>query len=993
MKRATYIIILGLLLSIGISEEKMVIRFDNPTKILMQEFSDENIDVAAYKSDEYLDIVVTEAQYDELLSQGYQFRITQYESQLLENMGDARDIPGYRNYEELVSELQTIEMQNPGLCKLYDIGETLGKEYSNDGNSNYDDYHHEVWALKISDNVEIEEDEPSIFYLGEHHAREPISLEVVMSNINYILANYGVDPTITTNINNSQVWFVPLVNPNGHRIVTEQIDVWWRKNIRDNNENGSFDTSNNTGYGIDGVDPNRNYGFEWGPVGTSDDFNSPVYHGTEAWSEPEVDAIRNLMESHHFVTGISYHSYSELVLFPFGYQYGVTAPDHDALEELAVEMASTIEGQYGGNYTPQQSLELYPCMGTTDDYAYGVHGTFSFTIELATEFIPPESEIDGICENNLDAAMILLDRVNHKTLTGHVTDATTGQPIIAEVFIEGIDDIGNFKYPYISDENFGRYYRLLQTGNYNVTFSAYGYLSQTFESVNINNQGQTNLDVALESAEITELSGVITNSQTGNPINGAVVELINTGIESTMCNSLGEYSFANLYEGNYNIRIAFDGMATIVQDIEVPPTTHNFMMIYSDIESFEGGISDEWTFGGYEDWELTSSEYYDGVFSATSGDIVDYQNSAIITNRDIEIDGEISFYIKVSSEAGYDYLKFYIDGTLFEQWAGEVDWTFVSFPITAGNHTFKWDYVKDSYVSDGQDCAWIDYVEFPTSVEYPIIDVSIDEIIINVEEGTIVYWESSFVINNIGLYPLEFSITGNNLMEDFDFAPQSGTIQPSQSRQIGLMFLGGLTAGIYDGGNLVINSNDLTNSPIEIPIEYIVTSDGIEVEVDLQENWNLVGLPVNVGSPNYQDIYPNAIENTLYAFDTNEGYSLQTELELGVGYWLKNSQTETISIAGDEVNNFTIPLFEGWNLISGLTLEINISQIQDENSIIVPNTIYGFFNNSYQNSETILPGYAYWIRANDNGEITLNIDNNSERVIRLNSKSKINNLK
>ena len=90
------------------------------------------------------------------------------------------------------------------------------------------------------------------------------------------------------------------------------------------------------------------------------------------------------------------------------------------------------------------------------------------------------------------------------------------------------------------------------------------------------------------------------------------------------------------------------------------------------------------------------------------------QTSELILNADVLAAGTISFYRKVSSESGYDYLKFFIDGSLQEQWAGEVAWSEVSYPVTAGNQTFKWEYYKDTYVSLGLDCAWIDYIIFPS---------------------------------------------------------------------------------------------------------------------------------------------------------------------------------------------------------------------------------------------------------------------------------------
>ena len=191
----------------GFSQERIVVRFENPTKEILKQYSPENYDVAAYKPGSFLDIVTNQEGFNKIKELGFDVKIVQTEAQLSANL--KTDLNGYRSYDELLTELQQIEFENPGICKLYDIGDSRGKEYSNAGNSNYDDYNQEVWALKVSDNVETEEDEPCVYFFGEHHAREPISLEVAMYVLNHIVDNYQNDPTITDQVNNTQIWFVP----------------------------------------------------------------------------------------------------------------------------------------------------------------------------------------------------------------------------------------------------------------------------------------------------------------------------------------------------------------------------------------------------------------------------------------------------------------------------------------------------------------------------------------------------------------------------------------------------------------------------------------------------------------------------------------------------------------------------------------------------------------------------------------------------------------
>ncbi|MEZ5198256.1 MAG: C25 family cysteine peptidase [Bacteroidales bacterium] len=139
------------------------------------------------------------------------------------------------------------------------------------------------------------------------------------------------------------------------------------------------------------------------------------------------------------------------------------------------------------------------------------------------------------------------------------------------------------------------------------------------------------------------------------------------------------------------------------------------------LEDWETGnfASYPWSFAGSANWTITNVDPYEGVYCAKSGTITHNQTSELVVELYVSAADDISFYRKVSSEASYDYLRFYIDGTLQEQWAGEVAWGQVSYPVTTGAHTFKWVYYKDGSVSTGSDCAWVDYIIFPPIVPPP----------------------------------------------------------------------------------------------------------------------------------------------------------------------------------------------------------------------------------------------------------------------------------
>jgi hypothetical protein len=175
----------------------------------------------------------------------------------------------------------------------------------------------------------------------------------------------------------------------------------WRKNRR-NNGNGSF-----------GVDLNRNYGYKWGGSGSSGDTWSETYRGPAPFSEPETQAVRDFLQQTTPKALVTYHSYSQLVLYSWGYTYD-PAPDATLLHSLAVAMADSIRTIHGKSYSPQQASNLYLASGDTTDWLYGLFSVPAFTIELRPRssrpgFELPESEIQPTFQENLPAALYLID--------------------------------------------------------------------------------------------------------------------------------------------------------------------------------------------------------------------------------------------------------------------------------------------------------------------------------------------------------------------------------------------------------------------------------------------------------------------------------------------------------------------------------------------------------------------------------------------------------
>lgn len=132
------------------------------------------------------------------------------------------------------------------------------------------------------------------------------------------------------------------------------------------------------------------------------------------------------------------------------------------------------------------------------------------------------------------------------------------------------------------------------------------------------------------------------------------------------------------------------------------------------VEDFEAGeLGEGWTNDGSHPWRLVNEEPYEGQFCLRSGAIGSNSTTTLILSHEAGANDTISFYYKVSSENGYDKLHFYIDNQEKNDWSGNVGWTKAAYPVTAGRHSYKWAYSKDGSVSNGSDCAWIDYVGLP----------------------------------------------------------------------------------------------------------------------------------------------------------------------------------------------------------------------------------------------------------------------------------------
>jgi len=271
-----------------------------------------------------------------------------------------------------------------------------------------------IYHVKISDDPNSDDlTEPNVLYSSIHHAREPMSMSQTIFYMWYLLENYSTDTEIQYLVDNTEMYFVPCINPDGY-IHNEANDPSGFGMHRKNKAP--------VGTGNPGVDLNRNYSYLWNTSGVSTDFNSDIYPGASAFSEPETQAMKWLVEQYGFKTAFNAHSHGNLLLHPIGADANEFADHHDYFQSLTGHMCSL------NGYNPQKATDLYPASGTSDDYMYKVDigllmkdTIFSMTPEIGTDFWPAQNEVLSTCQGMIFPNMILA-HITHKYLAVIDTD-------------------------------------------------------------------------------------------------------------------------------------------------------------------------------------------------------------------------------------------------------------------------------------------------------------------------------------------------------------------------------------------------------------------------------------------------------------------------------------------------------------------------------------------------------------------------------------------
>ncbi len=420
---------------------------------------------------------------------------------------------GFLTYDEMISELDSMATLFPNLIS---VRNAVGTTTTILGDT--------VWYVKISDNPTIKEPENELLYTGVHHAREPMGMQNLIFYMWYLIENYANDSLVKYIVDNSELYFVPCINVDGYK-QNELTDPFggglWRKNMRDNLD-GTF-----------GVDLNRNYGFNWGfdDNGSSPFTSGNTYRGTAPFSEPETQLMRDFAINHQFNIALNYHSYGNLLIYPWGYIPDFYTPDSALFVNYGTMLTLYNNYHYG---TANQTVN-YVVNGSSDDWMYGEQALknkiFAFTPETGYDFWPSQFDIDGIVKSNM-YANIQTALVAGKYAT--LTDETNAWLDTLDGYLKfnfamfGLDTTGTYTVtvtpltPNISNVGAPKVYTLFQTGQTKMDSISYLLNSNTIKGEAVKYVLSVSNGLYTWNDTITKHYGfpAISFSSNGNSMNG-----------------------------------------------------------------------------------------------------------------------------------------------------------------------------------------------------------------------------------------------------------------------------------------------------------------------------------------------------------------------------------------------------------------------------------------------------------------------------------------
>ncbi len=599
----------------------------------------------------------------------------------------------YPTYDAYVAIMQQFAADYPDICKLVSFG-TL-------------DSGRELLALKISDNVDVAEDEPEFLYTGTMHGDETVGYILLLHLIDDILQNYGTNPYHTNLVDNVELWINPLANPDG------------TYHAGNNNVFGA------TRYNANGVDLNRNY----------PDPEDGDHPDGNPW-QSETLAFIDLAENHNFDMSANTHSGDEVVNYPWDTWARLTADDawwqfvsHEYADTC--QQYSPVSYMDGFNDGITNGYDWYTVSGGRQDFMNYFHNCREFVVEMSMVKLLPESELQNHWEYNYRSLYNYIDQ-SLFGLRGVITDAESGQPIKAKIEIVDHDIDNSFVY---STENVGDYHRYLKEGSYDVMISAPGYFPQTFENVSISDYDVTVLNAQLEGAElIADFTADKTEVAVGSDVQftdnsfGDVASRTwtfegGTPASSTEENPVVTYENVGSFDVSLTVTNAEGLTHTVLREDYISAAAENVMQ------------NGSWTI-------------CDGVFFDTGGRDDDYSSNEDLTftiypatSGAMLIADFVEFSVEFENSCSYDWLKIY-DGTstsapLVGTYCGSDGPGKVTASNDEGALTFE-------FQSDGSqtESGWKALISCEGDIQAPDCDFSADDVQI-VQYNSVEFFDNS----------------------------------------------------------------------------------------------------------------------------------------------------------------------------------------------------------------------------------------------------------
>ncbi len=520
----------------------------------------------------------------------------------------------YHTHAQIGAILQQAAADFPAIAAWYSLGNSV------QGRA--------LWAIKITDNVDISEAEPEVRLASTMHGDEPPGLEMLLYLVEHLTVNYGVDPLVTDLVDNYEIHIIPCLNPDGLTAGTR------------GNANGR--------------DLNRNYPVPDGTIGDDGTYSEEI----------ETQLFKAHGQGRKFVVSENGHSGALVVNYPWDYTYALT-PDDAAIRLLSLEYSSRNLPMYNSSTFPQgitNGAQWYVVHGSLQDWSYHATGCIDVTIELSNTKTPPASTLETLWDNNRESLLHLIKAARYG-VNGRVTSAATGQPLAAAVTVTG-----NAK-TVTTDPAHGDYYKLLPTGTFELTFAAAGHITQTISGVATVWGTPVVLDVQLAEIAHGDVAGRVRNAQ-GEGLSATITirtwptdELVAT-VQSD-AGSGGAYT-ARLPYGNYTFRAACDGYAarTLQVTVDDPDETVDITLNASEIvlllaDDFESGAGN-WSGA----WGLATAQAHSPTHSMADSPIGNYGHNADIVcamaapvNLGTAVEGTLTYWARWNLELNWDCVQ------------------------------------------------------------------------------------------------------------------------------------------------------------------------------------------------------------------------------------------------------------------------------------------------------------------------------------------------